>query len=86
MFLEEKNYNENPKNFLMPFYQALISKLEAWRKAKSNFFCSQPLTFNTQSWNPKASFLLFMAFLQAQSLMFGTSHMTKKKKENNLNL
>jgi hypothetical protein len=29
MFLEEKNYNENPKNFLMPFYQALISKLEA---------------------------------------------------------
>jgi hypothetical protein len=27
MFLEGKNYNENPKNFLMPFYQALISKL-----------------------------------------------------------
>jgi hypothetical protein len=29
IFLEEKNYNENPKNFLVPFHQALISKLGA---------------------------------------------------------
>jgi len=28
-FFGGKDYNENPKNFLMPFYQALISKLGA---------------------------------------------------------